>query len=103
MTVKNPEKMFVVYHTKSGRLLSDRRYFVKNSAIQAIQKMDEYYKSVTIGDYVSDLAYMTAGEYFSTIGNQKITVKNLMTGRDVEIDINTPLSCDPSSETYWSM
>lgn len=30
-------------------------------------------------------------------------VKNLMTGKDVEIDNNTPLCCDPSSETYWSM
>lgn len=30
-------------------------------------------------------------------------VKNLMTGKDVEIASNTPLSCDPSSETYWSM
>ena len=31
------------------------------------------------------------------------TVKNLMTGADVEIDYNTPRSCDPSSELYWSM
>lgn len=31
------------------------------------------------------------------------TVKNLMTGKLVEIAADTPLSCDPSSETYWSM
>lgn len=31
------------------------------------------------------------------------TVKNLMTGKDVEIDYRTPRSCDPSSELYWSM
>lgn len=31
------------------------------------------------------------------------TVKSLMTGKDVEIDTNTPHCCDPSSETYWSM
>jgi hypothetical protein len=31
------------------------------------------------------------------------TVKNLMTGKDVEIPWDTPLCCDPSSETYWSM
>lgn len=30
-------------------------------------------------------------------------VQNLMTGEDVTIDYDTPLSCDPSSETYWSM
>jgi len=34
---------------------------------------------------------------------EKKTVKNLMTGADVEIDYDTPRSCDPSSETYWSM
>jgi hypothetical protein len=31
------------------------------------------------------------------------TVKNLMTGRDIEIDRDTPWSCNPASETYWSM
>lgn len=31
------------------------------------------------------------------------TVRNLMSGEEVEIPINTPLSSDPSSETYWSM
>lgn len=31
------------------------------------------------------------------------TVKSLMSGKDVKIALNTPLACDPSSETYWSM
>ena len=31
------------------------------------------------------------------------TVKNLMSGKDVEIAWDTPRSCDPSSELYWSM
>jgi hypothetical protein len=31
------------------------------------------------------------------------TVKNLMTGKLVEIAHDTPRSCDPSSELYWSM
>ena len=31
------------------------------------------------------------------------TVKNLMTGQDVEIPHDTPRACDPSSELYWSM
>jgi hypothetical protein len=30
-------------------------------------------------------------------------VKNLMTGDLVEIAHDTPRSCDPSSELYWSM
>jgi hypothetical protein len=31
------------------------------------------------------------------------TVKNLMTGMDIQIPHDTPRSCDPSSELYWSM
>ena len=33
----------------------------------------------------------------------KKTVKNLMTGKDVEIEADTPWCCNPASETYWSM
>jgi hypothetical protein len=31
------------------------------------------------------------------------SVRNLMSGKMIEIEANTPLCCDPSSETYWSM
>jgi hypothetical protein len=31
------------------------------------------------------------------------TVRNLMTGAAVEIAHDTPRSCDPSSELYWTM
>jgi hypothetical protein len=31
------------------------------------------------------------------------TVKNLMSGVDIQIPHDTPRSCDPSSELYWSM
>lgn len=30
-------------------------------------------------------------------------VRSLMTGEEIEIAADTPLHCDPSSETYWSM
>jgi flagella basal body P-ring formation protein FlgA len=33
----------------------------------------------------------------------KITVRNLMSGRPVQIDRDTPWSCNPASETYWTM
>jgi hypothetical protein len=33
----------------------------------------------------------------------KKTVTSLMSGKEIEIPVGTPLSCDPSSETYWSM
>ena len=31
------------------------------------------------------------------------TVRNLMSGKEITIPKDTPLCCDPSSETYWSM
>jgi len=31
------------------------------------------------------------------------TVRNLMTGQDIEIAEDTPYCCDPCSERYWSM
>ena len=33
----------------------------------------------------------------------KITVTNLMSGKPVEIDADTPWCCRPDSETFWSM
>jgi hypothetical protein len=32
-----------------------------------------------------------------------ITVKSLMSGKDVRIAADTPWSCRPDSESYWSM
>ena len=31
------------------------------------------------------------------------TVRKLMSGKDIQIPHDTPRSCDPSSELYWSM
>jgi hypothetical protein len=31
------------------------------------------------------------------------TVRNLMSGKEIQIPTDTPRSCDPSSELYWSM
>ena len=49
-----------------------------------------------------DLYPATKGWRFECHPTMK-TVKNLMTGKDVQIDRDTPWSCNPASETYWSM
>jgi len=38
-------------------------------------------------------------EYFPTM----MKVKSLMTGKEVEIDRDTPWCCNPASETFWTM
>jgi hypothetical protein len=38
-------------------------------------------------------------EFFPTMK----TVRNLMSGKEIQIPHDTPRACDPSSELYWSM
>lgn len=47
--------------------------------------------------------YPPASGYRIEYHSSTVTVKNLMTGRDVEIDRDTPWCCNPASESYWSM
>jgi hypothetical protein len=44
-----------------------------------------------------------AGLKVEKIVQDTITVKNLMTGKDVTIAADTPWCCNPASETFWSM
>ena len=48
---------------------------------------------------VGDLSIVARDTYVAP----KITVRNLMSGKPVEIDADTPWCCNPASETYWSM
>ncbi len=50
----------------------------------------------------SEYAIADVSHFYSDI-EKKETKKNLMGGKDFEQGVNTPISCDPSSETYWSM
>ena len=46
---------------------------------------------------------MADQQYFHMFIEKRVTKRNLMTGAEFTQTVNTPLSCDPSSETYWSM
>ena len=85
---------------------TDRRYKSDERAVmtKVIPNITEELMAKTVailaefdGPYPTWKGYRM--EYFPT----KVTVKNLMTGKDVEIDRDTPLCCDPSSERFWSM
>ena len=49
-----------------------------------------------------DYAIAEAKHFYEHI-EKKETVINLMSGKPVVQSVNTPLCCDVSSETYWSM
>ena len=51
---------------------------------------------------VNQWTLMTMTDYVNRPVKMK-TVRNLMTGADVQIPVDTPRSCDPSSELYWTM
>lgn len=83
-----------------------------------IYKRDRRYKSgervvltrVSANQTENDMQRMVRGLYakFSSLQYRieyhptMVTVKNLMTGQDVEIDRDTPWCCNPASESYWS-
>ena len=75
--------------TKSGEKLVSIRVF---------KDMDEQtMKAIVVVGLEMNPGYRF--EYFPTMK----TVRNLMSGKDVQIAHDTPRSCDPSSELYWSM
>lgn len=46
--------------------------------------------------------YFTREEWINRPVEMKV-VRNLMSGAEIEIPVDTPFCCDPSTETYWSM
>ena len=85
--------MFVVYHKASTQVVKtfNLKSAAKRSATCLNRKAgDVYYTHADIETYEKRVV-------------TRKKVRNLMTGQEIEIDSNTPRSCDPSSETYWSM
>lgn len=59
-------------------------------------------------DLLNDLDYLGFTEYEietreKTFEVPMKTVRNYMSGKEIQIPVDTPLCCDPSSETYWCM
>jgi hypothetical protein len=68
-----------------------------------VAKMRE--NPAAVREFLDSLGDKKLAELFP---NHNISVKmkevtNLQSGKKVMIPANTPISCDPSSETYWSM
>ena len=91
---------YVIYHKESTLLapLHKKSFATERSAKAALTR------GLNDGHMHNraDWAIAEAAEFFCRI-EKKRTVTNLMTGNEVEIAVNTPRSCDPSSELYWSM
>lgn len=84
---------FVVYHRASTELLK-----VFNTESGAKRSRTCMNRNAGSDQYAYTYEFM----YYNEVVKTK-KVRNLMTGKEVEIDSNTPWCCNPASETYWSM
>ena len=108
--------MFVIYHKETTQIVgegmrpdSNKSYksmeAAKATITRAAKKMGEDTSGLMHIDpkhpmYVYGVARKTG--FHETI-EKKVVRKNLMTGKEYTESANTPLSCSPASETYWSM
>ena len=86
--------------TPNRRTRKDR-FATESSAKRALHKMlqENYVKGIEDNN---DYGVAEIGYYNDNIHQMK-TVRNMQSGVEMEISVNTPSSCDPSCETYWSM
>ena len=100
-----------LYKTRMGALIGmrasnrnagyDIRYELKTIANGAeVETARNKAKSATLRAPYAIMEYELFEATFP-VGTK--TVKNLMTGKDVEIPADTPWCCNPASETFWSM
>lgn len=97
--------MFVIYHKDTTRFLrimrngywQDAKFASESAAKAALTRLVKK-GAVVRADYL----IAVHGVYMAYIEKTE-TVKNLMSGKDVIQSVNTPRSCDVSSELYWSM
>lgn len=104
---------YVIYEVASTKFVrimrngfwQDAVYKTPGAANAALNKMiaDPKHLAWRGLDYgLVELAIAEKSEFHSKIEKQE-TKRNLLSGKEFQQPVNTPLCCDPSSETYWSM
>lgn len=93
--------MFVIVDKKTKckvrQSIHHNEYFKTRSAANAGRTRYAKAKNVQVDDY----HVLTGDEYRAQVPMKR--VQNLMSREWIEIPADTPASCDPSCETYWSM
>ena len=87
--------MFVVFHGEFPK--QDKRYFKTASAAKRSATCSNRNANKVVYYVLAESVY----DERYPVGTK--IVKNLMTGKDVEIAEDTPWCCNPASESYWSM
>lgn len=87
--------MYVVFDTRNPH--ADKRYFKTAAGAKRAMTCANRNAGQLVYNWVNQSWFLLA----YPVGTK--TVKNLMSGQDVEISEDTPWCCNPASETYWSM
>lgn len=92
---------FLVYNKETTYLanVGKKDHFKSRAAANAA--MTRALRNGWIHD-ADDYAIAECQDFYKNIEKTKV-VKNMMSGEDVTIPVNTPSCIDPSSERYWSM
>lgn len=93
---------YVIYNKETTSTVRARAYGKEYYASEAAAKAG-LTRLAKQGKIVADQHAVAELGYFRDNIEKYETVTNLMTGEKVRQSVNTPLSCDPSSETFWSM
>jgi hypothetical protein len=92
---------YVVYNKETTKTMRAKAYGKEYYATEAAAKAF-LTRMVKMGYRKEDFAVAEISDFRNNIEKYE-TVTNLMSGKQVRQSVNTPLSCDVSSETYWSM
>jgi len=93
---------YVVYNTETTRLFKSKmnksEFFP--TAAAAKRSLTVAARNGRLQGYVTDYTISTVEEFRKV---EKMETKTSLFGGTFTQSVNTPLCCDPSSETYWSM
>ena len=96
---------YVIYNLQSTRIRGDRVYKTHAAAKAALTRINNTWNRV----YPAELDHprflfgiAELDHYYKNIERQVARI-NMITGKEYEESVNTPLCCSPASETYWSM
>jgi len=90
-----------VTFASTGKSIWNTEAAAKSAVTRMMKKdMARYFKTNGASGKIN-YEILPAADYAAQVPMK--TVTNLMSGKPIEIPADTPLCCDPSSETYWSM
>ena len=86
------------YLTKHPKVRTKLENFATYSAAQAAITREHNRGAIDRIDFL-----IAESSVFHASIEKTETVNNLMSGKPITQSVNTPICCDPSSETYWSI